>query len=313
MYDVGSAAMKPAPFSSWTRRVQTPTKLEQILAECSEGTLTVENGKNCCLAAITGNGGCGAGLYGLSSGDNESAVVGRSEGLRGIGVYGRSVSEYGTGVFGQSQFGSGVRGESHVAGYGGYFVGADGAGAIAADTGVGTVVIQNIGGRPVLDVPTNGLISTGRIETEVLQILGGSDVAEQFEVREAAETVPLPGMVVCIDPEHEGDLVICSKANDQSVAGVISGAGGINTGMLIGQRGSIADGSVPIALSGRVYVLADASEVPILPGDLLATSATPGHVMKASEARDVRGVILGKAMTRLEGGRGLVLVLVNLH
>lgn len=49
------------------------------------------------------------------------------------------------------------------------------------------------------------------------------------------------------------------------------------------------------------------------PGDLLTTSGTPGHAMKAANPAQAQGAILGKAMTPLEEGCGLVLVLVSLQ
>ena len=39
----------------------------------------------------------------------------------------------------------------------------------------------------------------------------------------------------------------------------------------------------------------------------------PGHAMKVSDTAKAHGAILGKAMTTLEDGRGLVLVLVTLQ
>ena len=83
--------------------------------------------------------------------------------------------------------------------------------------------------------------------------------------------------------------------------------------MVMGQQGSPADGAYPVALTGRVYVWADASAGPIQPGDLLTTSDTPGHVIKVSEYAQAQGAIIGKAMTALEKGRGLILVLVTLQ
>ena len=83
--------------------------------------------------------------------------------------------------------------------------------------------------------------------------------------------------------------------------------------MLMGQEDSVADGAHPVALTGRVYVWADASNGPIEPGDLLTTSGIPGHAMKVSDFDKAHGATLGKAMTSLEEGRGLVLVLVSLQ
>ena len=58
---------------------------------------------------------------------------------------------------------------------------------------------------------------------------------------------------------------------------------------------------------------ADASKHPIQPGDLLTTSDTPGHSMKVTDHGKAQGAILGKAMSSLEQGKGLVLVLVTLQ
>ena len=49
------------------------------------------------------------------------------------------------------------------------------------------------------------------------------------------------------------------------------------------------------------------------PGDLLTTSDTPGHAMKVADRDKAQGAIIGKAMTSLKSGRGLVLVLVTLQ
>jgi hypothetical protein len=152
----------------------------------------------------------------------------------------------------------------------------------------------------------------GRITTQELQITGGSDLSEQFDINPVHEALQ-PGMVVCIDPQNPGELVSSTKAYDCTVAGVISGAGGVKTGMMMGQVGTKADGKHPVALTGRVYVLADASKGAINPGDLLTTSSTPGHAMKVSNHGKAQGAILGKAMSSLSQGKGLVLVLVSLQ
>ncbi len=122
-----------------------------------------------------------------------------------------------------------------------------------------------------------------------------------------------PGMVVCIDTKTTGGLVVSGKAYDRTVAGVISGAGGIMAGMRMGQDGSIATGGHPVALTGRVFCQADASCVPIRPGDLLTTSNQPGHAMRVTDFNRSHGAVIGKAMTGLEKGRGLVLMLVALE
>ena len=102
------------------------------------------------------------------------------------------------------------------------------------------------------------------------------------------------------------------QACDRRVAGIISGANGVNTGVTLTQEG-VFEGGQNVALSGRVYVQADASNGSIKPGDLLTTSDVPGHAMKVTDHSKAQGAILGKAMTALKDGRGMVLVLVTLQ
>lgn len=163
------------------------------------------------------------------------------------------------------------------------------------------------------DVETVSIDSSGTLSTKVLQIRGGADISEGFDINSGNKVEPKPGMVVCIDADHPGELIICEKAYDSTIAGAISGAGGVNPGMVMGQDGSIADGDYPVALTGRVYVWANATNGSIQPGDLLTTSNTPGYAMKATDHDQAFGTILGKAMTQLDSERGLVLVLVTLQ
>jgi hypothetical protein len=146
---------------------------------------------------------------------------------------------------------------------------------------------------------------------------GGADLSEGFDIRPPDPGLPHvlvePGTVVCIDPEHPGQLARCERSYDRTVAGIVSGAGGVQTGMRMGQAGSIADGESPVALTGRVYVKADATGGPIVPGDLLTTADLPGYAQRVSEHNRAVGAILGKAMTGLDKGQDLVLVLVSLQ
>jgi hypothetical protein len=158
--------------------------------------------------------------------------------------------------------------------------------------------------------------ATGLMSVDVLRITGGSDLAEPFRV--SASRVET-GWVMVIDDAHAGELRPSVSAYDRKVAGVVSGAGGIHTALTLTQAGETggpdagAKGIRNVALSGRVYVMADATEAPIEPGDLLTTSNTPGHCMKAVDRGRAEGAILGKAMSPLKEGRGLVLALVTLQ
>ena len=83
--------------------------------------------------------------------------------------------------------------------------------------------------------------------------------------------------------------------------------------MTLQQPGTLADGKHPVALTGRVWCFVDADRGAVVPGDMLTTSDTPGHAMKVGDHGLAQGAIIGKAMTSLESGRGLVMVLVTLQ
>jgi hypothetical protein len=144
-----------------------------------------------------------------------------------------------------------------------------------------------------------------------ITINGGSDLAEPFKISSGQAEVP-QGAVVVIDKKNPGQLKMSDQPYDRHVAGVVSGANGINPGIQMQQQG-LLDGGKNVALTGRVYVLADGSNGPIEPGDLLTTSASPGRAMKVTDYAKAQGAILGKAMSSLEAGKGLVLVLVTLQ
>ena len=153
------------------------------------------------------------------------------------------------------------------------------------------------------------LANSGNVSVRTLTIRGGADLAEPFELSHDGIQ---KGAVVIIDDEQPGKLKLSTRAYDTRVAGIVSGANGVNPGISLHQDGVLEKGE-NVALSGRVYVLADAANGAIKPGDLLTTSDTPGHAMKVSDHTQSQGAILGKAMSRLEDGQGMVLVLVTLQ
>ena len=134
------------------------------------------------------------------------------------------------------------------------------------------------------DCGSNCIYTNASISTTVLHIRGGADLAEPFSVTALNSPKIEPGMLLSIDPDNPGKLRVSSGAYDHTVAGIVSGANGINAGLILAQEGvANADGEIAVALTGRVYAKADASYGAIRPGDLLTTSATPGHAMKATD------------------------------
>lgn len=289
-----------------------------------------------------------AGVYGLSQGSSGIGVRGQATGSGvNYGVHGSTSSSQGfAGYFtgGKSHFGGRVGvgtstplAEVHVAGIGGnadlllkrneathgfnigvnaspklFVARSDGStfvDLLTIDGSNGSVGIGHTNPQARLDV-------NGATRTSILTITGGSDLAERFDVRPAGpEGTVEAGMVVVIDPERPGELVVASRAYDRRVAGVISGANGLPAGMVMSAEGDrFADGDHLVALTGRVWCWVETSAGPLEPGDLLTTSAVAGHAMEASDPEQAFGAVIGKAMTPLAAGqRGLVLTLVNLH
>ena len=64
---------------------------------------------------------------------------------------------------------------------------------------------------------------------------------------------------------------------------------------------------------GKVFCKVDASYGPIEAGDLLTTSDTPGHAMKAGDPARTSGAVVGKALRGLRDGQGLIPILVSLQ
>lgn len=301
------------------------------------GESSCEDGGAGVLGWSTVHGAASQGVYGLSDGGAGTGVKGLATAAKGktFGVHGKSNSDNGTGVYGEASHSTGYT-------YGVYGTCASHSGcAVYAEQASTSNLGIKFGVYSITHAPmsyavfgyasaTSGITYgvygyakspdgyagyfDGGTSTDTLEIRGGSDLSERFDIRRGgAELQPEPGTVVCIDPENPGDLMVSAEAYDRRVAGIVSGAGGIRPGMLMGQKGSAADGESPVALTGRVFCLADASQGPIEPGDLLTTSSVPGHAMKVSDYSKAHGAIIGKAMTSLEKGRGQVLVLVTLH
>jgi hypothetical protein len=269
---------------------------------------------------VHGQSGGGYGVYGESA--SGEGVSGRHAGMGNhghLGTYAAGAAGFGLGnargIHGQAENATGVHGES-VNGYGAYGVSANGTGMAAVNAATGNYADIGTAQAAIRAVAFSGLAGdfVGRIRTRVIEITGGADLSEGFEIRgPLPEIRPAPGMVVSIDPASPGKLKVSHEAYDRKVAGIISGAGGVNPGMLMGHEGSAAAGAHPVALTGRVYCWADAARGPIAPGDLLTTSETPGYAMKAADYARAQGAVIGKAMTGLDSGKGLVLVLVALQ
>jgi hypothetical protein len=231
-----------------------------------------------------------AGVYGISAQD--AGVCGESKSPGHPGVWGKGSAW--TGVFGSSADQTGVTGISEK------FVG------IWAETrgkDHPALFAKSAGGRA-------GRFE-GNVEVTGDLLLTGADVAEQFDVADPHE-VTAPGTVVVLD--DDGALAPCARPYDTRVAGVVSGAGDRVPALVLDRREDDPGTAErrPVAVVGKVWCQANASEEPIRVGDLLTTSETCGHAMRAVDRDSAFGAVLGKALTPLASGVGLVLVLVGL-
>ena len=154
----------------------------------------------------------------------------------------------------------------------------------------------------------NGDHTVAELSRAADAVLTGGDCAEEFDVADTAEIEP--GTVMVLD--QRGALRSSQQAYDKRVAGVISGAGEYRPGLILDRKES-SEGRVPVALVGKVYCKVDARDVAIEVGDLLTTSPTPGHAMKAADPFKAFGTVIGKALRPLEAGQGLIPILVALQ
>jgi hypothetical protein len=138
--------------------------------------------------------------------------------------------------------------------------------------------------------------------------LPGADCAEHFAIS-GNESIE-PGCVVVID--EEGSLRTSCRSYDTRVAGVVSGAGKYRPAIILDKEQAKA-GSLPLALVGKVYCKVDAQYGDIQIGDLLTSSPTPGHAMRASDHAQAFGAVLGKALRPLRKEQGLIPILVALQ
>jgi hypothetical protein len=139
-----------------------------------------------------------------------------------------------------------------------------------------------------------------------LEMLGG-DAAEYFDA--ASDAVTEPGTVMVID--SDGLVRECRNEADKRVVGVVSGAAGMRPAIVMDSARRAS--SALLALAGKAHCRADASYGPIVAGDLLTTSPTHGHAMRARRADRGPGTVLGKALASLSEGRGLIPMIVALQ
>ncbi len=181
--------------------------------------------------------------------------------------------------------------------------------AHAENAGVGEVlVLVSHGGRFLRAVDQNWdpkfrMEANGEAYADGDWNDGGADFAEMLPAVAGLE----PGDVLAIGPD--GTLVRSTELYQTSVAGVYSTDPGFVAGVPI--EGKIP-GTIPLAMAGAVPVKVSAENGPIRPGDLLVTSGTPGHAMRAGP-NPPQGTVIGKALEKWDTGTGVIKMLAVLQ
>jgi hypothetical protein len=275
-------------------------------------------------AGVTGESSQFNGVLGTTTADGHAGVAGVCDVSNGNGVYGRSMQA--SGVFGVSSAigSSGVVGINDDGGGTGVYGGsARNDGVLGVTTGegkAGVAGVCDVGngnglyGRSQAGIGVYGkggrlaALFEGDVEVTGDIRLANADCAEDFDIAES-ETIE-PGTVMVFD--ERGMLCRSHHSYDRRVAGVVSGAGDYRPGLVLDRNDSERTRK-PIALMGKVFCMVDATYGAIAVGDLLTTSPTPGHAMKANDPFKAFGSVIGKAMRPLPDGRGLVPILIALQ
>ena len=163
-----------------------------------------------------------------------------------------------------------------------------------------TTVVRDVGSR------VGGGIDAGALRAIGESLSGFQPVIEAVEV----------GDVLVADRSYEGWLRRSEMAADAAVVGIVTETDGVVLGAALDRFAEIdqqqfEDSFAPVAMSGIVRCKVDASYAAIGVGDLLSTSPTPGHAMRAEAATP--GTILGKALESMDNGTGTIRVLVMLR
>jgi hypothetical protein len=265
-----------------------------------------------------------AGIWGDGK-DGGSGVKGHARGAGALGVGGFHLAEDGDGgpgVFGHSLRGhgvhgetegdgsrAGVRGEGGAEGAGVQGLSGNGLGVFAHSTN-GTALVARTERGAAAEL--HGLVKVfGDVEVSGdIRLLTGGDVAELFAVDDTAEVdAAMPGTVM--SAAENGRIAPCAAAYDKAVVGIVAGAGTYRPGLVL--DAGLGEPARPIAMVGRAFCKVDASFGPIEVGDLLTSSPTVGHAMRASDPARAFGAVVGKSLGRLTDGRGCVPVIVTLQ
>jgi len=158
--------------------------------------------------------------------------------------------------------------------------------------------------------PAAAETSTGTVSPENRTVLAARqpsphDPASEVLPPSGAVLLPVSGAVgvgdlLTLDPDLPGTLRVATTMADPGVVGVAA---------LSSMPEVDGTGEAAVHCFGLATIKADAGYAAIRAGDLLSSSATPGHAMLALAAQPA-GTIVGKALEPLDVGTGTIRVLL---
>jgi hypothetical protein len=259
------------------------------------------------VGAATATTGSAIGIFGETSSPGSDAILGSQLATTGsgAGVAADTASETG---------GAGVIGRATAA--------SGGASAFFGDTnspsGIVALFRAHAGGDIVVGQfgPDGTAANVFRVDSTGKGFFdggtqtGGADFAESVAI--AKEPTQLqPGDLLIVDAGGKRQLRLSGEPYSTLVAGIYSTKPGVLA--TAHKMGEVAANEIPLAIVGIVPCKVSAENGPIQPGDLLVTSATPGHAMRGTDRARMLGAVVGKALEPLTDGRGVIQVLVTLQ
>jgi hypothetical protein len=274
-------------------------------------------------------------VYGESQ--NSSGVVGRSTGGRGVEGY----STNGYGVFASSTNNDSIHVDGagqhalniQSSGYSAIYVGSSGGSGVYVNSAGGdgmTIYSATLDGIGVYSAGDDGVhvrptiggvcyrcgwsasdgfvvLSTGEVRSSVGFGTPSGTFAVMMDVK-GAEANYEPGDVLIASDTGKGTMERSAMSYSRAVVGVYSASPGFVGGQPVSDEQA---SGVPVVILGVVPCKVSAENGAIHPGDLLVTSSTLTHAMRADNPS--RGTVLGKALESLDEGMGTIQVLVTLQ
>ncbi|MGE5112810.1 MAG: hypothetical protein ACM3JB_18250, partial [Acidobacteriaceae bacterium] len=257
-----------------------------------QGEITSSQGTNYGVGGIAAADNYSAGVYAQNNATATTAtnyaLLARNQGNNGVGVFGYATSLSGStyGVYGRVDSVNGI------------------AGMFMTSAASGNVIAANNASRRIFRVDTTGNVyALGTFNP------GGADYAESVSIRGRRDEYR-PGDLLVVDPDSDRRFTTSTEPYSTRVAGVFSTKPGV-----LGSTHPLESNQeeIPLAMVGIVPCRVSAENGPIRRGDLLVSSATPGHAMRGTDRSRMTGAIVGKALQNLEVGTGVIEIMVSLQ